>query len=101
MRIMDWSSDVCSSDLTIPETPLYAWWINDPAWTPASGVKRTMALTMGNHAGEPLGDLNAFEGIEYLCSSDTQSNNVRQHFKTLCLGQIGMASCRESVCQYV
>jgi hypothetical protein len=72
----------------IPETPLYAWWINDPALTPATGSKRTMALTMGNHGGEPLGDLNAFEGIEFLCSSDTQAQNVRQHAQALCLGPI-------------
>src|SRR3546814_7878936 len=67
MRISDWSSDVCSSDLASPE----------PAHAPARGLPRALR-------GERRGAL-AGAGAKHPRS----------------LPQIGRASCRERVCQYV
>src|SRR3546814_3170414 len=77
MRISDWSSDVCSSDL---------------------------AATEGNLTR--LGDLLR-EVRRQLRPLERQADAARRHgdlvseLRTLQLFQIGRASCRESVCQYV
>src|SRR3546814_3327631 len=75
MRISDWSSDVCSSDLTaIMSTP-------DTGIAPSdesSSVKREY--------------LEAIKLIERL---------HRQFLEVVKTEQIGRASCRERVCQYV
>src|SRR3546814_5795796 len=71
MRISDWSSDVCSSDLQG----------DDP---------RRIALLAGLG-----GSLRGIEGGG--CRRGRQSRGVRKAV----LDQIGRASCRERVCQYV
>src|SRR3546814_7981768 len=93
MRISDWSSDVCSSDLLKPR----------------AGRIRVF--------GETLDTLNAGErsaieqrwGVLFqdgaLFSSLTVAQNVqvplREHLKLPQKLKIGRASCRERVCQYV
>src|SRR3546814_1900823 len=64
MRISDWSSDVCSSDLTV-ENPAQPW------------------PERAGRTGWPQGARPA--------------RTARRHR----LGEIGRASCRERVCQYV
>src|SRR3546814_3862644 len=74
MRISDWSSDVCSSDLA----------------NPVNELDMRVALITNQIAGvEP-----AIAGLE----------NIAQQFRvrTFLIGvEIGRASCRERVCQYV
>src|SRR3546814_7931129 len=65
MRISDWSSDVCSSDLLEPERPIQGRGCNGPG---------------------PPWQARRRPGFQRLSAA---------------LGQIGRASCRERVCQYV
>src|SRR3546814_4257533 len=73
MRISDWSSDVCSSDLIMGGFSIWHWLI----------VLVIVALIFGTkklrNMGEDLG--GAVKGFKK--------------------GKIGRASCRERVCQYV
>src|SRR3546814_2328875 len=75
MRISDWSSDVCSSDLS----PFVGWYSG--VQVPISGLntQATCSTTAPGGTDAPLspdGDCNA-------------------------ANEIGRASCRERVCQYV
>src|SRR3546814_1101474 len=75
MRISDWSSDVCSSDLLLGLSPAAMVDALGNAGTQSSGLWQfldTGAMSKHLHAGR------AAEA-----------------------GQIGRASCRERVCQYV
>src|SRR3546814_8089665 len=86
MRISDWSSDVCSSDLAIARRS---------ANRAASGIrggqgKHPMKIMSGN-SNLPLAQAIA----AYLEIPLTQAS-VRRY-----ADEIGRASCRERVCQYV
>src|SRR3546814_9274803 len=72
LRISDWSSDVCSSDLS-------SW---SPLLMAGSAATRTMAPRDGRTAG--------LAGV--------RAAAARAALPAL---QIGRASCRERVCQYV
>src|SRR3546814_6050519 len=87
MRISDWSSDVCSSDLAVAKFGRYF-----------------------NRSPDRLGleDVRAFQvhlvstGISWLALNQTVC--ALRFFYGVTLGQsekIGRASCRERVCQYV
>src|SRR3546814_7198253 len=79
MRISDWSSDVCSSDL-------------------ARGAEVLAVLDGALH--QPVGGvLDALRGLrgEDLPQVAAGGLDVRQD----ALAEIGRASCRERVCQYV
>src|SRR3546814_6720960 len=76
MRISDWSSDVCSSDLRVKL----------PFVQPA---RQTARLALGDAqpgAGKML---------------RKRRNQMRQQIRPQRRRQIGRASCRERVCQYV
>src|SRR3546814_5762847 len=84
MRISDWSSDVCSSDLVLPRR--------------AAGVDWTR-LVKPAHFGDPR-----YAGFDHLAFGWGERHfyletptwaDVRP------LTEIGRASCRERVCQYV
>src|SRR3546814_5712897 len=83
MRISDWSSDVCSSDLDLDYHVRYSA-------LPAPGsMDQLMKLVERLHSRlldrtRPLWECYYIEGLE--------NNQV---------AQIGRASCRERVCQYV
>src|SRR3546814_12850689 len=88
MRISDWSSDVCSSDLDAfrPVEAQWALWNHtpDPNYVadPRKGGPHTRGAAVDLtllRDGAPLDMGTAFD----------------------CLHQIGSASCRERVCQYV
>src|SRR3546814_5042294 len=82
MRISDWSSDVCSSDLTT----------------------RRMPLLLVRHPGDAPGSLrcNAPPAIAGGASMDKQKRPpAPETGREPSIEKIGRASCRERVCQYV
>src|SRR3546814_1546462 len=80
MRISDWSSDVCSSDLTL-----------------LSFSSAVEVLRMANHlSGKPIYRWSILHPTQ---SSIVSSNGIA--IGTQPLNEIGRASCRERVCQYV
>src|SRR3546814_4258131 len=84
MRISDWSSDVCSSDLRAPAGPDAAW----PQRAVPAGAAALAAC-----AGVPAGRLPA-PGARAARLPVGVGDAV-------CGLEIGRASCRERVCQYV
>src|SRR3546814_6750728 len=76
MRISDWSSDVCSSDLRIAQ----------PAFR-------------GKPPSRALGILAALRGTCVPCCADGRKGFTVRGYGLA--RQIGRASCRERVCQYV
>src|SRR3546814_3872668 len=90
MRISDWSSDVCSSDLPREQTVKHVH-VNE-------GGQAVVADHFHQHTGDrengksvKQSDATGAAGtIAALPSSDPLGN-----------GEIGRASCRERVCQYV
>src|SRR3546814_2808801 len=74
MRISDWSSDVCSSDLRIEETA------GVDEHHVGAGIVGRQAVAVGTQFGQ-----DAFAVDQRLGAAE----------------QIGRASCRERVCQYV
>src|SRR3546814_3080445 len=72
MRISDWSSDVCSSDLDPRD-------VAGCAWSATAGVVRGLR--------------DGLDQAAHLL--------VVGHLGDVGLGEIGRASCRERVCQYV
>src|SRR3546814_4194865 len=104
MRISDWSSDVCSSDLVIdfwfgaPDSPERTrfrdqWFKADAAFD--DEIRRRFLLVW-----QALRD----GGLEHW--HDTPEHAlayviVADQFPRNCFREIGRASCRERVCQYV
>src|SRR3546814_20306184 len=91
MRISDWSSDVCSSDLGEKARLVMAMMLFDPP-------NFLVLDEPTNHLDMATKDmlvaaLAEFEGTMLFVSHD-------RHFLAA-LSKIGRASCRERVCQYV
>src|SRR3546814_4542855 len=88
MRISDWSSDVCSSDLkALPEDAkqkIYYFFMQYGRFGDPEKVQRERKI---------LAEMSDGWG-PFLASSNAQLLDVRQI-------EIGRASCRERVCQYV
>src|SRR3546814_4171308 len=81
MRISDWSSDVCSSDLE--------------DWT-----EKRASLFGESHSDEFSSNL--FEAAHFVAECSQDSNlKARSCANLKIASQIGRASCRERVCQYV
>src|SRR3546814_3470640 len=99
MRISDWSSDVCSSDLQ---------WLDDEKTLNEEGLRKKIleaadAIYREKEAQVGADSLRQFERAVMLQSMDT---HWREHLSALDhlrqgIHQIGRASCRERVCQYV
>src|SRR3546814_16826039 len=83
MRISDWSSDVCSSDLLNVAVGHFRKEISSARADGADSLQRVHAL------GPTDFDL-------MIAALFDQLKVVHRHF-----GKIGRASCRERVCQYV
>src|SRR3546814_17029065 len=98
MRISDWSSDVCSSDLPADDRDL-AVAVGGSGDTFKSGNDGGLPdLAWASHfccqvVGADGNDVDAFDGGDRIDVFDAQGR-LDQH-------QIGRASCRERVCQYV
>src|SRR3546814_15157344 len=98
MRISDWSSDVCSSDLAGDEAgalPLVAHALVE-TWLRRQG--NTLTLEGFREAGGVAGAISQTAEANY---QDQFGPAARSATKRLFLRQIGRASWRERVCQYV
>src|SRR3546814_8372802 len=82
MRISDWSSDVCSSDLAPPASPRNA--------SPASKAWR-----IGNPMCRRTATIRGTGGYRSRWRGGMERGRAHLELK------IGRASCRERVCQYV
>src|SRR3546814_11797812 len=109
MRISDWSSDVCSSDLVRSAS-------GDRLEADEIGMRDCLAV--GHEKGRAVvrkkaDALEAFEGVaieglrshfSFLCQSSGMQRlplDFPLFIRNLLGGEIGRASCRERVCQYV
>src|SRR3546814_12066619 len=118
MRISDWSSDVCSSDLQKAEgaDALIDIWGADHAGT----VKRIVAAVQALTGGRTRFDVKLVQMVRLLRNGEPVKMSKRSgNFVTLAdvvsevgkdvvrftmltrKAEIGRASCRERVCQYV
>src|SRR3546814_4881312 len=100
MRISDWSSDVCSSDLFIERQKL-GFDLIKLHWTPQ--LRQQIEGTDGDKLRDAIAAANPRRIILMRCESDDAIEIGRAHGISLFQGyfQIGRASCRERVCQYV
>src|SRR3546814_10495090 len=87
MRISDWSSDVCSSDLLGKER------LDDYLRRFGFGAKT--ALDSPNESAGIMRDTDDYSG------TSMGSIPIGQGISVTALQKIGRASCRERVCQYV
>src|SRR3546814_4867897 len=93
MRISDWSSDVCSSDLISPNLVRAVLASEDTRFCEHSGFDwkaMRMALAQNLEGGQTLGASTI--------TMQTAKNLFLWPSRTY---KIGRASCRERVCQYV
>src|SRR3546814_14682191 len=104
MRISDWSSDVCSSDL---KTGAVIWWTGQ-GWS----VNVAEAVDVDEHGDAIAATEEAARRVNapYVIAAVQTPQGLRPaHIKdrirslgpTVRPDQIGRASCRERVCQYV
>src|SRR3546814_7310317 len=97
MRISDWSSDVCSSDLGSFITPR-----NDRPQIPVdlailSGEVGLDVVTFQDHPYQPA----FLDTVTLLTWVAARTSRIHVSANVHSLPQIGRASCRERVCQYV
>src|SRR3546814_14810306 len=93
MRISDWSSDLCSSDLLRCQG---YWRIADPRWGCAWAREGLPAHRRSDCTSR--GQCSEYAGA---VSDRNLGTPGASHPTSTCRGQIGRASCRERVCQYV
>src|SRR3546814_15685168 len=99
MRISDWSSDVCSSDLILQEIALYALWRADFF---------DVALFQGGTSLRILHGLSRFsEDLDFLLRAPDPEFDWTPYLNALTdvggqfgLKQIGRESCREKAVRY-
>src|SRR3546814_4448705 len=93
LRISDWSSDVCSSDLSAlgfgagtfgGKGPLFSAWGN-------TGVEQARRIV----------DISLDAGVNFFDTADVYSDGASESILGAAIKEIGRESCRERVCQYV
>src|SRR3546814_3772055 len=113
MLIIDWSSDVCSSDLregdlltfmdseTFEQTAVDAELVGEPA----AFLQDGMAVQIESYEEEPLAVVLPETVVMEVVEADAvvKGQTASSSYKPAVLenGEIGRASCRERVCQYV
>src|SRR3546814_6966847 len=96
MRISDWSSDVCSSDLILGNL------LENAFEAVAEEDERRVNLTLDyDEALLSLHVQDSGGGIEAAVREQIFQRGVSTKGERRGIGQIGRASCRERVCQYV
>src|SRR3546814_15525857 len=110
MRISDWSSDVCSSDLLrgeIRDGRVGVWVDRSATQGPgredkiaAIGVRVRHWVTFHGLSFNVEPDLGHYDGIVACGIRQTAAEPFRVT-SLVALGPIGSSSCREIVCQYV
>src|SRR3546814_13760431 len=93
MRISDWSSDVCSSDLLAPR--LHAGSAED--WLPQAGAYARLDM----HYYEQLRWIQAVLAAHPPRAAERAMFGGADMRPDEAAAKIGRASCRERVCQYV
>src|SRR3546814_6766429 len=86
MRISDWSSDVCSSDLASSARV--------PMWSRPRPPRR---CSKSRHSPSEEKDMSAVTEIRYVGYAVADLEAERQFYRD----KNGRAACRESVCRYV
>src|SRR3546814_2094381 len=94
MRISDWSSDVCSSDLRLYSEPGRGTTIKIYLKVPADADRTVKTRGVATPAREAVGGHEKILLVE-------DDERVREHVIGQLQEQIGRASCRERVLQYV
>src|SRR3546814_3026682 len=97
MRISDWSSDVCSSDLLGFRANAFA--PKPEKLNPLSGIKRIFGIQGLIELVKSLAKVALLGGIGFWVVWDRLKAIVQMGETGI--RQIGRASCRERVCQYV
>src|SRR3546814_12976519 len=103
MHISDWSSDVCSSDLSDSRGPTIDCYVFDPSTGALSGRRRF--ATLDEATGRPDG--GACDGESHYWSAGVSAGALNRFAPDGPLvsrhpvPEIGRASCRERVCHYV
>src|SRR3546814_11219888 len=108
MRISDWSSDVCSSDL-LGDEPLRPW--DAAARAVSTAAKAKVAIVFGcERTGLTNEELDLCHAVTMIPANPGYSSlNLSQAVQVLAYElrkaslpeENGRASCRERVCQYV
>src|SRR3546814_2645611 len=99
MRISDWSSDVCSSDLAVPGAAVGPAHF-EKAFQPHFGES-------GRQMIDPVALTRLFAGqdrqvaVQEIAEGQARSIDIPAVAVDEVHRQIGRASCRERVCQYV
>src|SRR3546814_3241531 len=102
MRISDWSSDVCSSDLKRAEKPerrAVGKRNNDVAVYRLRGEGERQKRVSGRGGGDCLERVGRSRTVSRLLFGSR--NRPRRELQRSVGLEIGRASCRERVCQYV
>src|SRR3546814_10205871 len=105
MRISDWSSDVCSSDLIATRLPCFtdadcvipAPFSRESRWFITAGAAWPGSRRL-NMRSFVLAGLMAATAMPAVAYADSPSRAEARHDRR---EKIGRASCRERVCQYV
>src|SRR3546814_16503697 len=107
MRISDWSSDVCSSDLQIAAVEQFLDLLLHLCLDPDAVLETEVPRLFLEQVGVEVELLQVHLGVEdvFLVNIDikhllARADRLRQNFLDR-IDQIGRASCRERVCQYV
>src|SRR3546814_18323201 len=102
MRIRDWCSDVCSSDLRLPgPLKLLPAAFGMPFFHPLSLMDGNRAV-FGVNVGHLWDEVDKIRGWMTALLQGVADGWVRPHVdQVFSFAQIGRASCRERVCQYV
>src|SRR3546814_17637072 len=87
MRISDWSSDVCSSDLPNNHNGAVFLGLN--------------GLVVKSHGGADANGIAKAIGVAAAMVRDDITRRIIQDLDNFRAHEIGRASCRERVCQYV
>src|SRR3546814_14432405 len=99
MRISDWSSDVCSSDLQTTSSGHCGCLAT--CRKPATRQRLRRRGLQGPSASEASGEDCHLPSAPHISQEATYSSSSGRHVTLLLNEQIGRASCREGVCQYV